>query len=162
LSVLVLADAAAPGVVLGQAVGRWGDYFIQKLFGEPSVLPWAIRISPENRPAEFADAQTFHPAFLYESIWGVLVCLLLLWVARRFAERLKDGDVFLLYLILYSVGYLIIGTLRVDPTSFLIWGSVRGDLVVAGVVVFGSGLLLFLRHLLSPRGRSKDRRMGTV
>ncbi len=162
LSVLAFADAAAPGVALGQAVGRWGDYFIQKLFGEPSMLPWAIRVSPENRPAEFADAQTFHPTFLYESIWDVLVCLLLLWIARRFAERLRAGDVFLLYLVLYSVGYVVVGTLRVDPTSFLIWGSVRGDLLVAGVVAFGSALLVLLRHLLWPRGRSKDRRRGTV
>jgi phosphatidylglycerol:prolipoprotein diacylglycerol transferase len=126
------------------------------------MLPWAIRISPENRPAEFSDAQTFHPAFLYESIWDVLVCLLLLWIARRFAERLRVGDVFLLYLILYSVGYLVVGTLRVDPTSFVIWGSVGGDLFVAGVVGLGSALLLLVRHLLWPRGRSKDRRMGTA
>ena len=162
LSVLTFADAAAPGVVLGQAIGRWGDYFNQELFGRPSDLPWAIRISPENRPPEFADAQTFHPAFLYESIWDVLVCLLLLWIARRFAGRLRVGDAFLLYLILYSVGYLGVGTLRLDPTSFVIWGSVRGDLFVAGVVAFGSALLLLLRHLLWPRDRSKDRRMGTL
>ena len=162
LSVLAFADAAAAGIVLGQAIGRWGDYFNQELFGGPSDLPWAIRISPENRPAEFADAQTFHPAFLYESIWDVLVCLLLLWIARSFAERLRVGDVFLLYLILYSVGYLGVGTLRVDPTSFVIWGSVRGDLFVAGVVALGSAVLLLLRHLLSPRDRSKDRRTGTV
>ena len=162
LSVLAFADAAAAGIVLGQAIGRWGDYFNQELFGGPSDLPWAIRISPENRPAEFADAQTFHPAFLYESIWDVLVCLLLLWIARRFAERLRVGDVSLLYLILFSVGYLGVGTLRVYPTSFVIWGSVRGDLFVAGVVALGSALLLLLRHLLSPRDRSKDRRTGTV
>ncbi len=162
LSVLAFADAAAAGIVLGQAIGRWGDYFNQELFGGPSDLPWAIRISPENRPAEFADAQTFHPAFLYESIWDVLVCLLLLWIARRFAERLRVGDVFLLYLILFSVGYLGVGTLRVYPTSFVIWGSVHGDLFVAGVVALGSALLLLLRHLLSPRDRSKDRRTGTV
>ena len=104
LSVLAFADAAAAGIVLGQAIGRWGDYFNQELFGRPSDLPWAIRISPENRPPEFADAQTFHPAFLYESIWDVLVCLLLLWIARRYAERLRVGDVFLLYLILYCRG----------------------------------------------------------
>ena len=162
LSVLAFADAAAPGVVLGQAVGRWGDYFNQELFGRPSDLPWAIGISPENRPAEFADAQTFHPTFLYESIWDVLVCLLLLWIARRFAERLRVGDVFVLYLILYSVEYLLIGTLRVDPTSFVIWGPIRGDLIVAGVVALGSAVLLLLRHLLWPRDRSnKDRRRGT-
>jgi phosphatidylglycerol---prolipoprotein diacylglyceryl transferase len=160
---LALADAAAPGVVLGQAVGRWGDYFNQELFGEPSGLPWAIRISPENRPPELADAQTFHPAFLYESLWDVLVCLLLLWVAHRFAQRLRDGDVFLLYLILYSVGYiLILGTLRVDPTLFVVWGSVRGDLVVAGVLALGSALILLLRHLFSPRGRSKGRKIGAT
>jgi phosphatidylglycerol:prolipoprotein diacylglycerol transferase len=163
VSALAFADAAAPGVVLGQAVGRWGDYFNQELFGEPSGLPWAIRISPENRPPELADAQTFHPAFLYELLWDVLVCLLLLWVAHRFAQRLRDGDVFLLYLILYSVGYiLIVGTLRVDPTLFVVWGSVRGDLVVAGVLAFGSALILFLRHLFSPRGRSKGRKIGAT
>jgi phosphatidylglycerol---prolipoprotein diacylglyceryl transferase len=162
LNVLAFADAAAPGVVLGQAIGRWGDYFNQELFGRPSDLPWAIGIAPENRPPEFADAQTFHPAFLYESIWDVLVCLLLLLIARRFAERLRVGDVFLLYLILYSVGYLGVGTLRVDPTSFVIWGSVSGDLFVAGVVAFGSALLLLLRYLLSPRDRSnKDGRMAS-
>jgi prolipoprotein diacylglyceryl transferase len=150
VSPLVLADAAAPGVILAQAIGRWGDYFNQELFGEPSRLPWAISISLENRPAEFADAQTFHPVFLYESLWDLLVCLALLWVARRFARRLKGGDVFLLYLILYSVGYLIVGTLRIVPTPFFI----------AGVVAIGSALILLLRHLLSPRGRSKDRTVG--
>jgi phosphatidylglycerol:prolipoprotein diacylglycerol transferase len=126
-------------------------------------LPWAIRISPGNRPPELADAQTFHPAFLYELLWDVLVCLLLLWVAHRFAQRLRDGDVFLLYLILYSVGYiLIVGTLRVDPTLFVVWGSVRGDLVVAGVLALGSALILLLRHLFSPRGRSKGRKIGAT
>ena len=163
VSALAFADAAAPGVVLGQAVGRWGDYFNQELFGKPSGLPWAIRISPENRPPEFADATSFHPAFLYESLWDVLICLLLLWAARRFAQRLRDGDVFLLYLILYSVGYiLIVGTLRVDPTLFVVWGSVRGDLVVAGVLALGSALILLLRHLFSPRGRSQGRKTGAT
>src|SRR5918998_5923256 len=130
VSPLVLADAAAPGVVLAQAIGRWGNYFNQELYGGPTDLPWAIRISPENRPAEFADAQTFHPTFLYESLWDVLVCLLLLWVARRFANRLRDGDVMLLYVSLYSVGRFFVETLRVDP-AFLIGGSLRGNLFVS-------------------------------
>ena len=85
ISPLAFADAVAPGLVLAQAIGRWGNYFNQELFGRPSHLPWAIRISPENRPEGFADAGTFHPTFLYESIWNALVCLVLLWVARRFA-----------------------------------------------------------------------------
>jgi phosphatidylglycerol---prolipoprotein diacylglyceryl transferase len=145
VSPLAFADAAAPGLVLAQAVGRWGDYFNQELFGRPSDLPWAIRIAQENRPAEFADADTFHPTFLYESIWDVLVCLTLIWFARRFSERLKNGDVFLLYVSLYSAGRFLIETLRVDP-AFVIWGTVRGNLLVSGVLALGCALILLLRH----------------
>src|SRR5215210_2266348 len=81
VSPLVLADAAAPGVILAQAIGRWGNYFNQELFGRPSSLPWAIEIAPENRPSGFASEATFHPTFLYESIWNVLICFILLFVA---------------------------------------------------------------------------------
>src|ERR671915_1264790 len=108
ISPLAFADAVAPGLVLAQAIGRWGNYFNQELFGRPSQLPWAIRISPENRTEGFADVETFHPTFLYESIWNVLVCLVLLWVAHRFSERLKAGAVFLLYVVLYSVGHFLV------------------------------------------------------
>jgi hypothetical protein len=69
ISPLAFADAVAPGLVLAQAIGRWGNYFNQELFGRPSDLPWAIHIAPENRPIGYADAATFHPTFLYESIW---------------------------------------------------------------------------------------------
>nr|MDQ5810517.1 prolipoprotein diacylglyceryl transferase [Actinomycetota bacterium] len=96
ISALDFADAAAPGLVLAQAIGRWGNYFNQELFGRPSDLPWAIRIDPENRPVQFADVSSFHPTFLYEALWDVLVCLALLWIARRFSERLKAGDLFLI------------------------------------------------------------------
>jgi prolipoprotein diacylglyceryltransferase len=63
------ADAAAPRLVLGQAVGRWGTYFNEEFFGRPSDLAWAIRIAPEDRPTEFADVTSFYPTFLYESLW---------------------------------------------------------------------------------------------
>jgi phosphatidylglycerol---prolipoprotein diacylglyceryl transferase len=152
---LAFADAAAPGVILGQAIGRWGDYFNQELFGKPSNLPWSIRISPENRPAEFADATSFHPTFLYESLWDLLVCLFLLWVARRLEVNLKDGSIFLLYICLYSVGYLVVETLRLDPTTFLIAGSIRADVFVGGVLALGSSLILLVRHSEVPRKRSK-------
>jgi len=143
---LAFADAAAPGIVLGQAIGRWGDYFNQELFGTPSQLPWAIRISPENRPAGFTDATSFHPTFLYEALWDVLVCLALLWLARHAAKRLKNGDVFLLYVGLYSVGHFLIQTLRLDPPSPLIAGLIRGDLFVSGSLALGCALILLLRH----------------
>jgi prolipoprotein diacylglyceryl transferase len=145
VSPLVLADAAAPGLILAQAIGRWGNYFNQELFGRPSDLPWAIRIAPENRPAEFTDAGAFHPTFLYESIWDLLVCFLLLWVARRFANRLRDGDLLLLYVSLYSVGRFFVETLRVDP-AFLIGGSFRGNLLVSSVLALGCAMILLLRH----------------
>jgi phosphatidylglycerol---prolipoprotein diacylglyceryl transferase len=153
VSPLVFADAAAPGLVLAQAIGRWGNYFNQELFGRPSELPWAIRIAPENRPAQFADAESFHPAFLYESIWDLLVCLALLWIARRFANRLRDGDILLLYVSLYSVGRFFVETLRVDP-AFLIGDSIRGNLFVSSLLALGFALILFLRHSRPPRKKS--------
>src|SRR5215217_7692966 len=134
--VLTFADAAAPGLALGQAIGRWGNYFNQELFGQPSDLPWAIYIEPQNRPPQFADATSFHPTFLYEALWDVLVCLVLLWVARRFPERLKAGDIFMLYLVLYSVGHLLVGTLRVDK-AFLAGAPVSGDLPLSGILALG-------------------------
>ena len=142
---LVLADAAAPGVILGQAIGRWGNYFNQELFGRPSDLPWAIRIAPENRPLGYADAETFHPTFLYESLWNLLVFFVLLYVARRFADRLKAGDVALLYVALYSTGRFLMELLRIDP-AFIIGESARGNLFVAVILALGFALVLFLRH----------------
>jgi phosphatidylglycerol:prolipoprotein diacylglycerol transferase len=150
---LVLADAAAPGLVLAQAIGRWGNYFNQELFGRPTDLPWGIRIAPENRPAQFADAEAFHPTFLYESIWNVLVALVLLWVARRFAGRLKAGDIALLYVSLYSVGRFFVEALRIDP-AFLIGDSIRGNLFVSSVLALGFALVLLLRHSGTGRKRA--------
>jgi phosphatidylglycerol---prolipoprotein diacylglyceryl transferase len=156
INALTFADAAAPGLALGQAIGRWGNYFNQELFGQPSDLPWAIRIAPLRRPTEYADATSFHPTFLYEALWDVLVCLALLWIARRFSERLKAGDVFMLYVILYSLGRFLVETLRVDP-AFMIGDSVRGNLLVSGALTLGFALLLLARHSRSSQG-TKGRR----
>ncbi len=157
ISPLAFADAAAPGVILAQAIGRWGNYFNQELFGRPSDLPWAIRIAPENRiapigPVQFADATSFHPTFFYESVWDLLIALALLWVARIFADRLKKGDVFVLYVSLYSVGRFFVETLRIDP-AFIIGSSFRGNLLVSGVLAVGFALILILRHHRTPRAR---------
>ena len=157
ISALAFADAIAPGLVLAQAVGRFGNYFNQELFGRPSDLPWAIEIAPENRPPEFNDAASFHPTFLYESIWDVLVCLVLLFVARRFANSLKNGDIVLLYVCLYSVGRFFVETLRIDP-AFLI-GDFRGNLFVASVLALTFALILFLRH--AGTGRDRKRPAGS-
>jgi phosphatidylglycerol:prolipoprotein diacylglycerol transferase len=137
IDALTFADAAAPGLALGQAIGRWGNYFNQDLSGRPSDLPWTIYIEPHNQPAQFADAISFHSTFIYEARWNVLVCLVLLWVARRFSERLKAGDVFMPYVSLYSVGRFLVET-------------VRGNLFVSGALTIGFALLL--RHSRSSQG----------
>ncbi len=150
ISPLVFADAVAPGLILAQAIGRWGNYFNQELFGRPSGLPWAIRIAPENRPEGYADATAFHPTFLYESIWNTLVCLVLVLVARRIVGWLKDGDLFLLYITLYSTGRSLNELLRIDP-SFLIGDSIRGNMLVAIVLALASAMILLLRHSRPPK-----------
>ncbi|HZB82455.1 MAG TPA: prolipoprotein diacylglyceryl transferase [Rubrobacteraceae bacterium] len=155
---LVLADAVAPGLVLAQAVGRWGNYFNQELFGRPSSLPWAIEIAPQNRPAGYKDVASFHPTFLYECIWDLLVAIVLLLVARRFSNRLKNGDVFLLYVSLYSVGRFFVETLRIDR-AFLI-GDFRGNLFVASILAITFALILFLRHAGAGRGAPRKRPAG--
>ncbi|MDP8952416.1 MAG: prolipoprotein diacylglyceryl transferase [Actinomycetota bacterium] len=151
ISPLMFADAAAPGLILAQAIGRWGNYFNQELFGRPSDLPWAIRIAPENRPSGFEDTAAFHPTFLYESIWNLLVFFVLLFIARRFASRLKNGDIFLLYVSFYSLGRFFVEALRIDP-AFLV-GDFRGNLFVASVLALTFALIFFLRHASTGRKR---------
>ncbi len=150
ISVLAFADAGAPGLALAQAIGRWGNYFNQELFGHPSNLPWAIRIAPQNRPPQYANDPAFQPTFFYESVWDFFVCLVLLWVARRFAVRLKSGDVFFLWAVLYSFGRFFTTSMRVDQ-EFPIAGGISGNLLVSGALFFGFILVIFLRHARSPR-----------
>ncbi|HSI94418.1 MAG TPA: prolipoprotein diacylglyceryl transferase [Jiangellaceae bacterium] len=107
-----LADALAPGVVLAQAIGRWGNYFNQELFGRPTELPWGLEIDPDRRPVGYREFETFHPTFLYESLWAVAAAVVLIWADRRF--RMGHGRVFALYVALYTAGRTLIETLRID------------------------------------------------
>jgi prolipoprotein diacylglyceryl transferase len=106
------ADALAPGIVLAQAVGRWGNYFNQELFGRPTSLPWGLEISPSHRPPGYERFATFQPTFLYESLWDVGVALLVIWADRRW--RLNRGRAFALYVAAYTVGRFWIESLRID------------------------------------------------
>jgi len=106
------ADALAPGIVLAQAIGRFGNYFNQELFGRPTSLPWGLEISPQNRPPGYEQSATFHPTFLYESLWDVTVALLVIWADRRW--RLRHGRAFALYVALYTFGRFWIESLRID------------------------------------------------
>lgn len=112
LSLLDLTDLLVPALALGQAIGRWGNYFNQELFGKPTTLPWGIPIDPINRIPPFLDADYFHPTFLYESIGDLLIALILIFSPRRFR---KSGRVTFLYLVLYSVLRFALEFIRIDP-----------------------------------------------
>jgi phosphatidylglycerol---prolipoprotein diacylglyceryl transferase len=128
------ADAAAPGVVLAQAVGRFGNYLNQELFGRPTSLPWGLQIDPAHRPPGYADVATFHPTFLYESLWCVGVALLVIWADRRFT--LGHGRAFALYVAAYTVGRGWIEALRIDDAHHVF--GLRLNDVTALVVGLGA------------------------
>ena len=135
-------DAAAIGLPAAQAIGRIGNYFNQELFGTPTSVPWALRIDPVNRPVEYANFPTFHPTFLYESLWSVATVFVLLWVERRF--RLRRGSLLLCYLIAYGTIRFLLELLRTD-TTFRFLGLSRNGWVSMGVAL-GAGIWLVIRE----------------
>jgi phosphatidylglycerol:prolipoprotein diacylglycerol transferase len=144
LPVLTYLDVAAPSLALGQAIGRWGNFFNEEAFGTPTALPWKLFISPNHRPLEYAQAEFFHPTFLYESLWDLLVFGLLMWAFRDRLER-APGALFLTYLGLYSLGRFCTEALRTDA---LMLGSIRiAQLVsILGVSAALIGVPLLLKH----------------
>lgn len=136
------ADAAAIGLPAAQAIGRVGNYFNQELFGTPTGVPWALEIDPVNRPAQYADAATFHPTFLYESLWSIATVFVLLWIERRF--RLRRGSLLLCYLIAYGTIRFLLELIRTD-TAFRFLGLSRNGWVATGVVL-GASVWLALRE----------------
>ena len=137
VSFLAVADAMAPGIALAQVIGRFGNYFNQELFGGPTSLPWGLEISPANRPAGYEQTATFHPTFLYESLWDFVTFVVLLLVARTMWRRLAGGAIFALYLCLYSFGRFWVEGLRIDPAHEL--GPLRLNQVVAAVIFVVAG-----------------------
>jgi len=115
ISFAQFADAIAPGILFAQAVGRFGNWFNQELFGKPTELPWALEIDPRYRPLGYSEFETFHPTFLYEALWSTLVAILLIRLTARFATH--PGRVFALYVALYSFGRLAIEQLRIDEAN---------------------------------------------
>jgi phosphatidylglycerol:prolipoprotein diacylglycerol transferase len=143
LSFLLWADIAAPGVALAQAIGRWGNYVNQELYGKPTTLPWAIKIDPIYRVKGYEIYSTFHPLFLYESIWNLMNMAFLLWMGRKYADKLKEGDIFLMYLIGYSIGRFFLEFLRLDAPML---GTINFNQTFMLVVGVASGCVIFWRH----------------
>ncbi len=133
-----IADSIAPGIALAQAIGRWGNYFNQELFGAPTTLPWGLEIDPQFRPDGYAEYATFHPTFLYESLWLVGVALVVIWADRRFT--MGHGRVFALYVLLYTMGRVWIEYLRIDTANQVL--GLR--LNVWTSILVGLGALIYL------------------
>ncbi len=139
-------DAVTPGLAVAQAIGRWGNWFNQELFGRPTTLPWALEIDPEHRPSATPDEAYYHPTFLYEALWNVAVAAFVIWADRRF--RLGGGRAFALYVAAYTAGRWWIEALRVD-NAHLIFG-VRLNVWVS-FIVFGGAVLFLYRRRGHPR-----------
>jgi phosphatidylglycerol:prolipoprotein diacylglycerol transferase len=144
LPVLKFLDVAAPSLVLGQAIGRWGNYFNEEAFGTPTSLPWKLYISPSHRPLLYAQEDYFHPAFLYESLWDLGVFILLVALFRKRLAR-APGALFLAYVGLYSAGRFVTEAIRTDP---LMLGPLRVAQLVSlvGVAMAVVGVPLLLRR----------------
>lgn len=137
-------DAVAPGVLLAQAVGRWGNYFNNELFGLPTDLPWGLEIASSNPayPAGLPDGVLFHPTFLYESIWSLAGVALLLAADRKY--NLRWGKMIGLYLVYYSIGRIWVEAIRIDPSEILlglrinIWSAITGIMVGLAILIIQS------------------------
>ena len=142
-------DYGAPGLALGQAVGRWGNFVNQELYGPPTRLPWGLRIDPAYRIAPYNDLEKyppdtlFHPTFLYESLWCLILFVTLAYVAHRFKDRLRDGDILLGYLIGYPLGRFFLEYLR--PDAWII-GPMAAAQLFALICIGGAVAMLVVRH----------------
>jgi prolipoprotein diacylglyceryl transferase len=138
----MVANCAAPALPLAQAIGRWGNYFNQELFGKPTDLPWALRVSgAKASQAGYPPGTTFHPTFLYESLWNLALCGALLAIDKRF--KIRPGSLMAMYVIGYGIGRFWVEGLRIDPAHS--YGGLRlNQWVALGVVVAALGYLLFV------------------
>ncbi|MDJ0663390.1 MAG: prolipoprotein diacylglyceryl transferase [Acidimicrobiia bacterium] len=144
-------DAVAVGLPLAQAMGRFGNYFNQELFGTPTTLPWGLEIDEARRPPEYASFETFHPTFLYEALWNLLITVpLILYLERK--GRLAKGASFPVYMIVYGVGRFLTELLRTD-TTFRILGISRNGWVSIGAIIAGVIILVMAQRRGVARGQ---------
>jgi phosphatidylglycerol:prolipoprotein diacylglycerol transferase len=143
ISFLTWADVAIPGVALAQAIGRWGNFFNQELYGQPTNLPWKLYIDPAHRVPGYENFDYFQPLFLYESLWNVLNMAVLLWMGRRFEKWLKPGDLFFVYMIMYSIGRFSLDFLRLDASQV---GGINFNQTFVVFVALAAGVFFYLNH----------------
>ena len=140
------ADAIAPGIIFAQAIGRLGNYFNQELFGKPTDLAWGLEIAEKFRPQGFESFATFHPTFLYEIIWNVLIGFGLIYLDRKY--KIGHGRLFALYVSLYSLGRLFIENLRIDEARLVL--GFRFNVFTSLVVIVGGLIYFFISNRSKP------------
>lgn len=134
------ADAVAPGLLLGQVIGRLGNYFNQELFGGPTNLPWGLKIDVAHLPPGYAPGTLFHPTFLYEMLWNLAALAVILWLEKRY--HLVNGQVFWIYVMLYNLGRIWIEMVRIDPSSYILGLRLY---VWFAILLFILGYAMFMR-----------------
>lgn len=157
IKVLPLLDALAPGVLIAQAVGRWGNWFNQELYGQVTNLPWGLEIDDAHRPLEYVGQDVlFHPTFLYESLWALVGATLIIWADKKF--NLGHGRVVALYVMVYTLGRFWIELLRIDDVQLDNVFGLRWNAWMS-IILFLAALAWFLR---APAGREEVVRKDTV
>ncbi len=136
LTMAAALDVMVPTIPVAQAIGRWGNWFNQEVFGRPSDLPWALEIDASHRPADYASVATFHPTFLYEGLWNVALAVMLVRVERR--GVLRPGYVTGLWVCGYGLGRLWVETLRSDTASLVAGVRINVWMALLAIVVGGS------------------------
>jgi prolipoprotein diacylglyceryl transferase len=153
------ADAAAPGLLLAQGIGRIGNWWNQELYGKPTTLPWGLKIDIAHLPADpkYAGFTTFHPTFLYELIWDLVGVVLLIYIGKRF--RIRPPGLFALYVAWYCFGRFFEELLRIDPAHHI--AGLRLNAWVSAILFVGA-VVYFVLHQRRPAGtpprRSRFRR----
>lgn len=141
ISIAKLCDISAIGLVLAQSIGRWGNFFNSEAFGTPTNLPWKLFIAPQYRPIPYTNCEYFHPTFLYESILDFLVFIILLFLLKKEFHK-KEGNIALIYLILYSLVRIFVETLRIDSVSYIA-GIPIAIIVSASIILVALPVLIY-------------------
>ncbi len=142
ISFALFADSLAPGVVMAQAIGRWGNWFNIELFGKPTTVAWALEVPPSYRPSGYSQYETFHPTFLYESLW--CICIALVLVRLSASKKIFDGGIFAIYVGAYSAGRGFIEYLRIDDANHVL--GLRINVWVSALLFLGAAIFYFRRQ----------------
>jgi len=143
LDFLTWADIAAPGLALAQAIGRWGNFFNQELYGAPTNVPWKLFIDSAHRLPGYESISYYHPLFFYEFLWNLANAIFLLFMGRKFSKLLKTGDLLWIYMIMYPIGRFFLDFLRMDASEV---AGINANQSFMVLVAISAVIILIMRH----------------